>query len=103
MNPLTSETRDQVLSVNLAGFCTKLRAPESLRALLRMKPDHVGLGDHLLKAALDAHLMALIVGGRYRELQTTLAALFGAPGYEPVGEATGVVGSYERSQNGSGR
>ena len=98
MNPLTSETRDQVLSVNLAGFCTKLRAPESLRALLRMKPDHVGLGDHLLKAALDAHLMLLIVGGRYRELQTTLAALFGATGYEAAGEATGVANGNGRSR-----
>lgn len=98
MNPFTSESRDPVLSVNLKGFCTKLRAPESLRALLRMKPDHVGLGDHLLKAALDAHLMLLIVGGRYRDLQTTLAALFGGCDYDAADEATGVANGNGGSQ-----
>jgi hypothetical protein len=108
-NPLTDESRDVVLKPNISGFCTRLRVPASLQYLFTAaKPEHVPLGDFILKSCLDAHLSSLIMGGRYREVQATLAALFGPAAYGPDPRATDVVGDYERSPaapaaNGNGR
>jgi hypothetical protein len=109
MNAFTAESRDAVLSPNLRGLCTRLRAPASIAVLIQdWKPATVPLGDHLLKATLDQHLMACIVAGRYRNVQATLVALFGpadyasAPGPAADPEATtaptAVVSPYGRRQ-----
>lgn len=79
MNPFTDESRTERLEVSVLDFCRQLRAPASLKALIFVaKPAFLGLGDWILKACLDAWLIGLIKEGRYRDVQTTLASLFGA-------------------------
>jgi hypothetical protein len=98
-NPFTLESRDAVLSLNIEGLLPRLRAPESLRRLLvDVKPQHMPMGDFALKSMVDAHLMALIIAGRYREVQATLVAMFGVPDHKADGETTNVV-----SDNGSSK
>jgi hypothetical protein len=77
-NPFTAESRDARLSLGLAGFIDKLRAPGSIHALvMRAKPMTVAVSDFALKAMLDAHLTAAFVRSDYREVYTTLGTLFG--------------------------
>lgn len=98
-NPFTLESREAVLSLNIEGLLPRLRAPESLRRLLvDVKPQHMPMGDFALKSMVDAHLMALIIAGRYREVQATLVAMFGAPDHVPGAGATGVVTDHDGSK-----
>lgn len=98
-NPFTSESRDEVLTLGLDGLITKLRAPRSLRRILvSEKPQHMGLGDFALKSMFDSHLTALIVAGRYRDVQTTLEAHFGPLHHEPVSDATDVAPDHNGSK-----
>jgi hypothetical protein len=77
-NPFTQESRDARLSLGLAGFIDKLRAPDSLHALVMLaKPATVPASDFALKSMLDQHLMALIVRSDYRGVYVTLGTLFG--------------------------
>jgi hypothetical protein len=78
-NPFTQESRDARLSVGLPGLMDKLRAPDSLHALvMRTKPLTVPVSDFALKAMLDGHLIAAIVRADYREVYATLVTLFGS-------------------------
>lgn len=78
-NPFTAESRDARISLGLEGFIDKLRAPDSLHALvMRAKPLTVPASDFALKAMLDQFLMACIVRSDYREVYATLGTLFGA-------------------------
>ena len=80
-NPFTDESRDARLSLNIDGFCDKLRAPEALHRLATQhKPKHMSTGDFFLKAALDLRLIELIVAGHYDEVQRTLGTVFGPLG-----------------------
>lgn len=86
MNVLTDHSRDARIAVNLDGFCTKLRAPECLHALvMSTKPDHVSLGDHLLTALLDSAIDTYKIRRDYRGLHSLLGTLFGDAGAESAG------------------
>lgn len=101
-NPFTLESRDVVLSLNIDGLLSRLRAPESLRRLLvDTKPQHLSMGDFALKSMFDQHCMSLIVGGYYRELQTTLDAMFGPRDHKPDAVTTSVVGNHGGSKRGA--
>ena len=77
-NPFTQESRDSRISLGLDGFIDKLRAPDSLHALvMRAKPATVPASDFALKAMLDQFLMGAIVRSDYREVYATLGTLFG--------------------------
>jgi len=78
-NPFTQESRDSRISLGLDGFIDKLRAPDSLHALvMRAKPATVPASDFALKSMLDQYLMGAIVRSDYREVYATLGQLFGA-------------------------
>ena len=103
-NPFTSESRDEILSVNLEGICTKLRVPSSLRFLFSTaRPADRNMGDTIIRDRLNGHLIPLIVGGWYPEVQRTLDALFGPRSYETSPETTLVASGNNRSQNGKPR
>lgn len=102
-NPLVSESRDEMVSVNLDGVCTKLRVPSSLRFLFSdCKPMHLSTGDSIIKDRLDATLIAHIIAGRYLFVQDTLDALFGPRGNKAEREVTVVTIGNRRSQGGAG-
>ena len=87
MNVLTDQSRDDVWPVDVEDFCKQLRAPASLAFLKGIgKPQHLKLGDGLLKATLDSYLTRLIVAGDYRTVTSTLVSLFGDA-------VTGVIGA----------
>ncbi len=78
MNVLLDETKGPVWSPDIRHFCTQLRVQPGLDFLrYEAKPDNVGLGDFILKSALDQFLIGLIIGGRYQEVSKTLVRLFG--------------------------
>lgn len=79
MNPFLDESRDARLKLAIQGFCDTLRAPESLhRLVMTFKPADRSAGDFALKAMLDEVLIAHIIRGDYRGLQSLLGTLFGA-------------------------
>lgn len=87
-NPFTDESRDARIKLSVAGLCDTLRAPESLHRIVMVeKPTTVSAGDFALKAMLDAALMARMVRGDYRGIQSLLGTLFGPE--VPSGTSTG--------------
>jgi hypothetical protein len=84
MNVFTDASRDERWEVGVKDLCSQLRAPAALTFLKDdAKPNHMSTGDWILKATLDAHLMALISAGRYREVYRTLVRLFPPAVTEP--------------------
>jgi hypothetical protein len=94
-NPFLSESRDVVLSIG--GLISKLRTSATLhRAMLGRKPAHLGLGDFANKAMYDAPLIAAILDGRYREVQSALEADWGPLDPNRGAPATDVAADHVR-------
>ena len=103
-NPFQSESKTAMLSINLEGVCKKLRMTPTLHDfLISTKPAHISFGDYLARGALDQWLLHLVSLGRYDEVQSTLAALFGPPRNASASVGTGVPSGNGNAWDGVNR
>lgn len=104
MNAFTDLSRDARLSLNIEGFCTKLRAPEVLaRLVMEWKPTAYGLGDHTLTSLLNDFIHGATVRRDYRAIQRTLDTLFGRAGDESARQGDVKTPVVTAGTNGDGR